>query len=174
MKKYAFLAILINLLGCTSTTPYSSEISYDVKNGYYDSLSLNGWDYTMPLCVALKPKSGYYSEEWGPKLAIAYSTDNSKNIHELELSSTHKDDLSFYSHSRTEDGDSISYIEEDVSWNQEIFLELAVSSDSTLQMLYNNETHEIPLNFVPDSVSFFASSMKAKLSFTVDNCPIPQ
>lgn len=175
MARLFVSSIFVFLYGCTSTTQLSgTHINFQVANGYYERFQVSTWSPEENICVQMVVNSSNFGKQWYPIAGLSFEDEAEIAMYKLELTpELNRSTVSLVSRYRIEKDDKIERIilKTGLKYGEIIDLKFELIEKQILKISGNELEKSVDLNFEPKSLFIGASSIKASIGYTEDNCP---
>ncbi|MCA0894600.1 hypothetical protein [Microbulbifer agarilyticus] len=167
----------ILISGCTAPAPRifpppSASITYDVGNGYYESLAIDYWEPSVDICFSLNIIDAYPYSDWLPVATLILYDKEEKTNFRLFLTPTEENKLILMTDLNFQDSEANSAIplRDNLEFGKSYSFKYSFIDNNKIDIkLFNRKvTFEIPFN--PEKLVLSASGVKAHMTYSTHEC----
>lgn len=179
--KFLLIAMVLLLAACSSKVEqqFTSEVNFNIKGGFYESMKVITWEEKKPVCAALAIVEPDYGTKWLPAARFNFLSEDEKYTASIMLAPHAKGDkdlqLIYTLYNKEDESENVhTVIADHLKFSKSVPIEIFFSGDRGLGIHLENSGKIFNLPFEPKSFVISASSAKSAIKFSTDTCAISQ
>ncbi len=172
--RFLLVVIVALLSACDEDPKFSSEISFNVKGGSYESLRVNTWEEKSPVCASVAIMSGNLETKWLPSVGFNIVSEDSTQTARIYLVMPSKDakDLQLIYRLSIKDGEQPARVilKDHVPLREQLKLDFFFADDNKMGIRLDGNGRILSLPFEPKFLEVSGSSSQSQIKFSTETC----
>jgi hypothetical protein len=170
------LVLIIALLSaCNDEEPkFSSEVSFNVPGGSYETLRVKTWEDKSSICASLAIMSGHTETKWLPFVGLVIASEDGKHNAQINLLMRSKDakdlQLVYRLNVPGEESPPLIVLKEHVALREHLKLDVFFAEDNKMGVRLDGVGKVFALPFVPKFLEVSGSSSQSQIKFSTETC----